>query len=478
MPTTLPLWHPSPEKKALSRMESFRGKAQIASGLPLENYSDLHDWSVACPGPFWSLAWDFCGLVGEKGAEHYVHHSDPLAAEFFPRARLNVLDTFLRNPDDHEAIIFEGENGQRLVWTRAELHAEVTALATALQKLGITKGDHVVGYVPNMPQTVAVMLATASLGAVWSSCAPESGPDVVVDRFKQLAPKVMFVADGYFYGGKTFDTFTKTLDVARRLPSLLQVVAWPYASDAEDLPAGFVTYDAFKIEVAPELKPTRIGFSDPLYVLLSSGTTGKPKCIEHSGGGSLLRLMVEHQLHCDLHAGDRMLYFNTCNWMMWNWQVAALVSEATIFLYDCNPKFLDATLNPGGIRIGTAEIYRQIERIAAIQDAVVVGKSMDNDVQVLLFAKLSEGVELNEALITQIKAEIRTNASPRHVPPLVLAVPAMPHTKSGKTAELAVSDIVNNRPIRDASGLANPDALNHFKDHPLLQISKDKTNAA
>lgn len=624
-------------------MTMFRGRAEALSGCRLDDYAALHDWSISYPDEFWSLAWDVCGLVGEKGAIRVLQDADPLQTKFFPQARLNVVDTFLRNADDREAIVFVGENNTRIVWSRAELKSEVRALAGALKNQGVGNGDRVVGYVPNMPQTVAAMLATASLGAVWSSCAPENGTDIVVDRFEQLAPKVLFTCDGYTYGGKTFDTLKSVQEIAGLVPSIDQVVVWPYVNTAENLPDGMVNYDAFKVNEASALTPVPIGFRDPLYVLFSSGTTGKPKCIEHSGGGTLLRLMVEHQLHCDLRPGDRMLYYTTCNWMMWNWQVAALASEAAIVLYDGNSmypkvdrlfdlaksesvthlgvsaKFIDATLkrglrpahshdlpalrvvmstgsplspegfrhvyadwksdvqlasicggtdilgafvggspdlpihegeipcptlgldvavlsddglpitgatgelvccnahpsmptrflgdtdmsryrasyydkfpdiwcqgdfairtelggfvvlgrsdatlNPGGIRIGTAEIYRQIDKIAAIEDAVVVGQSNDNDVRVLLFVRLAEGTVLNDTLVALIKSEIRKNASPRHVPAIILQVPEVPHTKSGKTAELAVSDIVNNRPVRDLSGLANPDALQYFADH-------------
>lgn len=637
-------------------MRTFQRAAEVLSGRDLQSYSALHAWSVDDPDAFWSLAWDSCGIVGEKGEVCYQHDADPLNAVFFSQARMNVVETFLRNPDDRDAIVFEGENGDRMVWSRADLLREVTALSAALQGSGVGRGDRVVGYVPNMPQTVAAMLAAASLGAVWSSCAPESGADVVVDRFSQLQPKVMFTADGYFYGGKTFETRSKAQDIAARIPSIQKIVVWPNAGDAENLPDGMVRYDAFKVTTPSTLTPEPVGFRDPLYVLFSSGTTGKPKCIEHSGGGSLLRLMVEHQLHCDLRPGDRMMYYTTCNWMMWNWQVAALASEATIILYDGNPmspdatrlfdlsaregvthlgvsaKFIDATLkremrpaqthdlsalrvvlstgsplssegfrhvyadwksdvqlasicggtdilgafvggcpilpvyegeiscatlgldvavlsedasavvgtagelvcrnahpsmptrflgdpdraryrssyfdkfpnvwrqgdfaiqterggfivlgrsdatlNPGGIRIGTAEIYRQIDKMANIEDAVVVGRSTDNDVEVLLFVKLADGVDLSAAVIDTIKSVIRKGASPRHVPAQILQVPEIPQTKSGKTAELAVSDIVNNRPVRDLSGLANPNALEHYAKHPELNPNKDTTNAA
>ncbi len=622
-------------------------QASAAAGRVLDSYAGLHAWSVAQPQAFWPLAWDFCGMAGDKGAVPLVADADPMQVRFFPEARLNIVDTFLKNADGREAIVFIGEDGRRMHWTRTELKREVEQLAAALREAGIAAGDHVAGYVPNMPQTVAAMLATASLGAVWSSCAPESGPDVVVDRFGQIAPKLMFAADGYFYNGKTFGTRAAIAEVATRVPSIQQIVVWPYAGEAEDLPEGMMAYEAFKQADAPALACRPMGFRDPLYVMFSSGTTGKPKCIEHSGGGTLLRMLVEQQLHCDLGPGDRMFYYTTCNWMMWNWQVAALASEASIVLFDGNPahpgisrlfdvveaekvthfgisakyidaslkrrnrpveshdlaalrvvlstgsplspegfahvyadwkadvqlasicggtdilgcfiggcpvlpvhqgeiqapmlgldvatlndqgepvegvagelvcrnahpsmptRFLndpgnaryrasyfetypniwrqgdftirtehggfvvlgrsDATLNPGGVRIGTAEIYRQLDKIEEVADAVVVGHALDNDVRVVLFVVTADGAALDDALTTRIKTEIRRNASPRHVPAKIIAVADIPRTKSGKTAELAVRDVVNNHPVRNLSGLANPHALELFADHPELQ---------
>ncbi|WP_170327698.1 acetoacetate--CoA ligase [Ruegeria arenilitoris] len=641
------LWTPSVEQISQTRLAAFRDLASQQAGKAFNAHADLHRWSVDQPGAFWRLAWEFCGLVGEAGDAALIPDADPLNVRFFPEARLNIVETFLKNPDDRDAIIFYGEDGRRLRWSRAELKQEVERLAAALKDAGIVAGDHVVGYVPNMPQTVAAMLATASLGAVWSSCAPESGPDVVVDRFGQIAPKLMFAADGYFYNGKVFDTREAIATVTSRVPTIEQVIVWPYAKDGADLPEGTTAYDSFKPTDAPTLNCRPMGFRDPLYVMFSSGTTGKPKCIEHSGGGTLLRMLVEQQLHCDLRAGDRMFYYSTCNWMMWNWQVAALASEAAIILFDGNPaypgitrlfdlveaeqvthfgisaKFIDAalkrgvrpvdshslpflrvvlstgsplspdgfdhvyrdwkadvqlasicggtdilgcfiggcptlpvhkgeiqapmlgldvatldadgnpvsglagelvcrnahpsmptrflndpgqsryrssyfetypniwrqgdftiqtnqggyvvlgrsdaTLNPGGIRIGTAEIYRQLDKIEQVEDSVVVGQNINNDVRVVLFVTTPTDVTLDCELVSRIKSEIRTNASPRHVPAKIIKVADIPRTKSGKTAELAVRDAVNNQPIRDLTGLINPGALAQFTDHPDLK---------
>ncbi|WP_417473897.1 acetoacetate--CoA ligase [Leisingera sp.] len=646
--TAQPLWQPDLSARRKPLLSDFMAEAAMVSGLALKNFADLHAWSVTQPLVFWPLAWEFCGLVGDKGSVPLQAHPDPTKVRFFPEARLNVVDSFLKNADSREAIVFTGEAGHRMVWSRAELKREVERLAAALRDAGIAPGDHVAGYVPNMPQTVAAMLATASLGAVWSSCAPESGPDVVVDRFSQIEPKLMFAADGYVYNGKTFETRAAISEVAARVPSIQNIVVWPYAGDAGNLPKSMTAYETFKQKDAPTLDCRPMGFRDPLYVMFSSGTTGKPKCIEHSGGGTLLKMVVEQQLHCDLRPGDRMFYYTTCNWMMWNWQVAALASEAVIVLFDGNPmypgihrlfdlaeaekvthfgisakyidaslkrrnrpadshdlsalrvvlstgsplspegfahvyadwkedvqlssicggtdilgcfvggcpllpvhhgeiqapmlgldvatlndqgesvkgvagelvcrnahpsmptRFLndpgntryrasyfatypniwrqgdymirtehggyvvlgrsDATLNPGGVRIGTAEIYRQLDKIDDVADAVVVGQSFDNDVRVVLFVVPAEGAVLDDTLAARIRTEIRKQASPRHVPAKIIAVADIPRTKSGKTAELAVRDVVNNQPVRNLSGLANPEALELFADLPELQI--------
>lgn len=640
------LWHPAQPVCSTPLIVDFQRCVEETYEENLSGFEQLHQWSVSKPDAFWPLVWQFCDLQGQQGDTAFVHDDDPMRALFFPQAQLNVVETFLKRADDRNAITFISEMGHSIRWTRAELKREVEMLAAALRAEGIGRGDHVVGYVPNMPQTVAAMLATASIGAVWSSCAPESGPDVVVDRFDQIAPKLMFAADGYFYGGKTFDTRGAIAKVAARLPSLQKVVVWPYAQSADHLPDPMMAYDAFQHSDAPELRCEAMGFRDPLYVMFSSGTTGKPKCIEHSGGGTLLRMLSEHQLHCDLRPNDRMFYYTTCNWMMWNWQVAALASEASIVLFDGNPmypgierlfqlvadervthfgvsaKFIeasqrqgnrpcdaypmealrvvlstgsplsadgfhhvyrdwkvdvqlasicggtdilgafiggcpilpvyagqipcamlgldidtldeqgtpvsgvagelvcrnahpsmptrflgdeggaryrasyfdtyqniwcqgdftirteqggfvvlgrsDATLNPGGIRIGTAEIYRQLDKFDAISDAVVVGQKYDNDVRVILFVLLQEGVCLDENLISKIKSGIRSNASPRHVPAKIISVSDIPRTRSGKIAELAVRDTVNDQPVRNLSGIANPEALTLFQNLPEL----------
>ncbi|WP_343115737.1 acetoacetate--CoA ligase [Ostreiculturibacter nitratireducens] len=637
------LWRAGPERAAEASITRFtRLAAAAAAGRDFRTYPDLHRWSVERPEEFWPLAWDFCGLVGEPGDTAVQRAEDPLGWRFFPGARLNVVDTLLKNADGRPALVSICENGARVVLSRAELKAEAARLAAALRAAGVGRGDHVAGFLPNAAQSVICMLATAWLGAVWSSCSPEFGADVVVDRFGQIAPKVLFGVAGYRYGGKDYDVAPVLAEIARRIPSLAHVVT----VDRGEAPEGMVAYATFLSAGAAPGAPEPLGFADPLYVLFSSGTTGKPKCIEHAGGGALLRQMVEHQLHADIRPGDVMFYYSTTSWMMWNWLVAGLASEATIVLFDGNPmhpgqgrlfdlaeaekvthfgvsaKYVDATakaglkpaathdlsalrvvwstgsplsaagcehvyadwkadvqlssicggtdilgafiggaptlpvhageipgptlgldaavvdeagqqvidapgelvcrqphpsmptrflndpgkaryrasyfdkfpafwrqgdfairratggfevlgrsdttLNPGGVRIGTAEIYRQTDAIPGVADAVVVGQSHDNDVRVVLFVVPAEGARLDDALRAEIKARIRQHASPRHVPALILDVPEIPRTRSGKIAELAVRDAVNDQPVRDLGGLANPQSLDAFRNRPEL----------
>lgn len=636
------LWQADRTRIARAAITDFARRAeQTHAGRRFEGFADLHRWSVEQPEEFWTLAWDFCGLVGQRGATAIRRAADPLGWQFFPEARLNVVETLLKNADDRTALICITESGERSVWSRADLRAEVARLAAALTSSGVGRGDHVAGFLPNGASSIICMLATAWIGAVWSSCAPELGADVVVDRLGQLAPKVLFGIGGYDYGGKRFDVAPVLAEIAARLPSLTDTVM----VDGET-PRGMVGYAEFAARAGDIAPPEQMGFADPLYVLFSSGTTGKPKCIEHAGGGTLLRLMVEHQLHADVRPGDRMFYYSTTSWMMWNWLAAGLASDAVLVLYDGNPmhpaperlfdlcqaeaithfgvsaKYIDAcaraglrpmdshdlsalqvvwstgsplsasgaehvyadwkadvqlssicggtdilgafiggaptlpvhageipgptlgldaavvdeagreitdapgelvcrqphpsmptrfvgdpdkaryrasyydkfptfwrqgdfairrgtggfevlgrsdaTLNPGGVRIGTAEIYRQTEAIPGIADAIVVGQQHDNDVRVVLFVVPTAGVHLDDALRAEIKARIRRHASPRHVPAVILEVPEIPRTRSGKLAELAVRDVVNGLPLRDLGGLVNPAALEPFRNRPEL----------
>ncbi|MDX2265086.1 MAG: acetoacetate--CoA ligase [Hyphomicrobiales bacterium] len=637
---TQPLWRPSPSRDAaLSRFADRVGLAHDA----------LHGFSIEQPEAFWSAVWDFCGVVGDKGGPPHIENGDKMpGAAFFPRASLNFAENLLARAPD-EALVFWGEDKARMRWSRAELTDHVAGLRQRLINAGVGPGDRVAGMVPNMPQTLAAMLAAASIGAVWSSCSPDFGVQGVLDRFGQIEPKAFIVCDGYYYGGKTIDVGDKAEAIARALPTLNACAVINYIGAAEALAArlpGGATWDAAAATPNGGLEFTRLPFSHPLYILYSSGTTGAPKCIVHSAGGVLLQHLKEHQLHCDVRPGDRMFYFSTCGWMMWNWLVSGLASGATLLLFDGSPthptanvlfdyadaegmthfgtsaKYIDAlkkqglrprdthslatvrmiastgsplvpesfdyvyeniksdvhlasvsggtdicscfvignpllpvwrgeiqgpglglavdvvneagepirsgkgelvcrqpfpampigfwndpdglkyrgayferfdniwhhgdfaewtehggiiihgrsdaTLNPGGVRIGTAEIYRQVEQLPEVKESIVIGQDWDNDVRVVLFVVLRDGLTLDETLRASIKRRIREGASPRHVPAVIVQVPDIPRTKSGKITEIAVRDIISGREVKNKEALANPEALDHFRALPEL----------
>ncbi len=646
-----PLWSPSPEAVARSAITRFAAKAEPLAGRPLASYAALHRWSVEAPADFWSLAWDFCGIVGEKGERRLLDGDKMPGARFFPDARLNFAENLLRGEGAGDAIVFRGEDKvkARLSWD--ELRALVSRLQQALKAEGIGVGDRVAGMMPNMPETVAIMLAAASLGAVWTSCSPDFGEKGVLDRFSQVEPKLFFCPDGYWYAGKRIEIAGKLRPIVAGLPTARKVIVVPYLESAEEVAAGLgraVTLDAF---IAPfSAKPLtfeRLPFAHPLYILYSSGTTGIPKCIVHSAGGTLLQHVKEHVFHCDERPGDRVFYFTTCGWMMWNWVVSTLAVGAVLMLYDGSPfapdadvlfdyaeeerftlfgtsaKYIDAlkkagsrpidthdlsslrlmtstgsplafesfdyvydaikkdihlasisggtdivscfvlgvptlpvwrgeiqgpglgmavdvwddagrpvrqekgelvctkpfvsmpimfwndpdgakykaayferfdnvwchgdfaewtahdgivihgrsdaTLNPGGVRIGTAEIYGQVEQIDEVAESIAIGQDFDNDVRVVLFVRLKEGKVLDEALKKRIVAQIRAGASPRHVPARIVAVADIPRTRSGKITELAVRDVVHGRPVKNTEALANPEALELYRDLPELR---------
>jgi len=641
-----PLWQPSPEFIATQPLTRFTAEASSRTGLAFANYAALHTWSVADPGAFWDLVWDFCGVVGDKGERKLIDGDRMPGARFFPDARLNYAENLLVRDDDGDAMVFRGEDGatRRLSWHA--LHVLVSRLQQALAGAGVGAGDHVAGLLPNTPEAVAATLAVASLGAVWSSASPDFGANAVIDRFGQIAPKVFFSVDGYRYNGKEIRLGEKLAAVIPQLPGLGRTVVMPFLGDADAVAAGLsgaVTLDDF---IAPfETRPvafTRMPFGAPLFILFSSGTTGVPKCIVHSVGGTLLQHLKEHRLQSGIVPGDRVFYFTTLGWMMWNWLVTALASGATLLHFDGSPfypgpealfayaeaeratffgtsaKYIDAvkkaeyrpkdhhdlscvrtiastgsplapesfdfvydaiksdvhlasisggtdivscfvlgipiepvwrgeiqgpglgmavdvydedgkpmpsgkgelvctrpfpsmpiafwndpdgakyraayferfpniwchgdfaewtkhggivihgrsdaTLNPGGVRIGTGEIYRQVEQIPEVLEALCIGQDWDGDVRVVLFVRLAAGAVLDDDLVKRIKAAIRTGASPRHVPARIVAVPDIPRTKSGKIVELAVREIVHGRPVKNVGALANPEALDNFRD--------------
>jgi len=645
-----PLWTPSRERVAKAAMTEFMGFVGERTGRTLSSYEDLHAWSVEDVEGFWSAIWDYCGVIGDKGQTVLKDGDRMPGAAFFPEARINYAENMLRRNDDGDAIVFWGEDKvkRRLSWR--ELHALVSKLQQALADAGVGVGDRVAAMMPNMPETAALMLATASLGATFSSCSPDFGERGVLDRFGQIEPKVFVACDGYWYNGKEIAVADKLKPIVGQLPSAGEVWIATYLGRAADVAGGLPRAEALDDVTsryeARAVSFERVPFDQPLYIMFSSGTTGVPKCIVHATGGVLLMHLKEHRLHCDERPGDRVFYFTTCGWMMWNWLMSALGSEATLLLYDGSPfapsgsilfdyayaekmtlfgtsaKYIDAvaksglvpkeshdlstvrlmtstgsplapesfsfvydkikedihlasisggtdivgcfvlgipikpvfkgeiqgpglgldmqvwsedgkpmadgkgelvcakpfptmpvmfwndpdgakyhaayfdrfdnvwchgdfaewtphggiiihgrsdaTLNPGGVRIGTAEIYAQVEQIPDVLEALAIGQTWDNDVRVVLFVRLAEGAALDEALEKTIKAQIRSGASPRHVPARIVAVNDIPRTKSGKITELAVRDVVHGREVKNKEALANPEALDLYRDLPQL----------
>ncbi|MEO0617983.1 MAG: acetoacetate--CoA ligase [Pseudomonadota bacterium] len=667
---TKPLWQPSADSVAAANMTSFirmisTRDARFAATVdaiadPAARHDALHAWSLSDVAGFWDAIWDFCDVVGEKGSPPYLLDADKLpGARFFPEAQLNFAENLLRGAGgadgDQPALIFRGEDKADATWTFNELSAGAAAFQALLTTLDIKAGDRVAAIMPNMPETIAAMLGASASGAVWSSCSPDFGVKGVLDRFSQIAPRVLVAVDGYWYNGKRIDVREKLVQICAALPSVERVVLVPYAGDA-DLTREALD-DRQTVVTWPELmqgdgptKPTFVPlpFAHPLYILFSSGTTGVPKCIVHSAGGTLLQHLKEHVLHCDLKAGERLFYFTTCGWMMWNWLVTGLAVKATLLLFDGSPfaptervlfdfaddvgmnvfgtsaKYIDAckktglrprethdlssvrmmtstgsplapesfdyvyadvkpdihlasvsggtdivscfvlgsplkpmwrgeiqvpglamdvdvaasdgatmdggkgelvcrnafpsmpvgfwnddsgekyhrayfarfenvwhhgdfaewtpsrgmiihgrsdaTLNPGGVRIGTAEIYRQVEQLEEIMESVVIGQQWDHDVRIVLFVVLRDGAILDEDLEKRIRTQIRTGASPRHVPAKIVAVPDIPRTKSGKITELAIRDVVHGRDVANTEALANPEALEHYRRIDALRV--------
>ncbi|ANL45510.1 acetoacetyl-CoA synthetase protein [Rhizobium phaseoli] len=637
-----PLWVPSDEAVAKSPIHAFMERCNAEFGLSLSGVEDLHAWSVAEREKFWSTVWDFCGVKGKRGAEVLVDGDSMLGARFFPDATLNFAENLLPGRGDGDAILFRGEDKVEDRWSWDRLRRLVSKLQQAFKAQGIREGDRIAAMMPNMPETVAAMLAAASIGAIWSSCSPDFGEQGVLDRFGQIGPKLFIACDAYWYSGKLQDVGAKVAAVAKSLG--VPAIVVHYAGDAEAVASrtpGASTLEAF---IAPyearEIEFTPLPFAHPLYILFSSGTTGVPKCIVHSAGGTLLQHLKEQRLHCGLEAGEKLFYFTTCGWMMWNWLVSGLACGATLCLFDGSPfapdgnvlfdyaeaeKFVifgtsakyidavrksgltprqshdlsslrlmtstgsplspegftfvyegiktdvqlasisggtdivscfvlgnplqpvwrgeiqgpglglavdvwnddgkpvrgekgelvctkafpsmpvmfwndpdgakyraayfdrfdnvwchgdfaewtehggliihgrsDATLNPGGVRIGTAEIYNQVEQMEEVAEALCIGQDWDDDVRVILFVRLAAGVTLTEDLVKAIKTRIRTGASPRHVPAKIIAVADIPRTKSGKIVELAVREVVHGRPVKNQEALANPEALELF----------------
>ena len=637
------IWQPGDERRERSAMCRFMNQ-QDKGG-----YASLHRWSIEQPEAFWQALVEFCGVeFSQKAAGVVRQPGDMTSAEWFPGSELNFAEHLLRRQGSEPALIFRGENGARRELSRDELRDAVAGVAAALVRADVQQGDRVAGFLPNCPEAIIAMLATSSIGAIWSSCSPDFGISGVVDRFGQIEPKVLFCADGYFYNGKRLDSLGAVSGVVDQIGSIARTVVVPFTGEPVELPSKLdaTLWDDFAIPGAA-LSFTPLPFDHPLYVMYSSGTTGVPKCIVHGAGGTLVQHLKEHQLHTGVGPGDRLFYFTTCGWMMWNWLASGLASGATLILYDGAPfagegrilwriaeeerisifgtsaKYLaalekagvrpreefelpslqtilstgsplapasfdfvydaiaddvqlssitggtdiiscfaggnpmlpvrrgelqclglgmavaifgddgkpligepgelvctqafpsmpvgfwndpdgakyraayferypgvwahgdyaeitdsggmivhgrsDAVLNPGGVRIGTSEIYRQVEKLDEVLESIAIGQDWEGDVRVVLFVVLRPGLTLTDELQARIRKVIRANTTPRHVPAKILAVPDIPRTISGKIVELAVRSVVHGKPVKNTDALANPGALEYFRDRPELE---------
>lgn len=643
------MWQASQERAAQANITKFIHFVNETYHLTINNYADLYDWSTEQPEKFWQSVWQFGDVHCSVPAKHILENANKMpGAQWFTEAKLNFAENLLSRNDEKTAIIFRGENGARRELSYQQLHQKVARLSNALRAHGLTAGDRIAGYMPNIPETIIAMLATASIGAIWSSCSPDFGSHAIIDRFGQIKPKILFCSDGQFYNGKQHSTLDKVEQLVEQIPSIEKIVVVPFISEQPKIDSlkNAVLFNDFLSDNLT-LKFEQLLFDHPLYILYSSGTTGAPKCIVHGAGGTLLQHLKELMLHTDLQTDDVLFYFTTCGWMMWNWMVSGLAVGATLVLFDGAPtypkadtlidlideehisifgtsaKFIsalekahvnpakthhlsslktilstgspllpanfdyvykqikadlclssisggtdivscfalgcptlpvyrgelqcrglgmtvnvyneqgqavqsekgelvcetpfpcmpiyfwndengeryhnayfsqfdniwahgdyaeitdhggviihgrsDAVLNPGGVRIGTAEIYRQVEKFDDIIDALVIGQDWRDDVRVVLFVKLRDGLELNEVLQKQIKTAIRQAASPRHVPSKIIQINDIPKTISGKIVELAVREIVHGRPVKNKDALANPEALEQYAGIDELQ---------
>ena len=638
------LWAPSHDRTLNSNLRRFADFVSKKIGKEFKSYKELHEFSISTPD-FWRFLIEFCDVIGEWQGPVY-EGEDIISAKWFPQSKVNFAENMLKNRSHDNALVFRCENRLLENVTFSELYDQVSKTAQHLRALGVKKGDRVAGFLPNFTGSVVAMLATASVGAIWSSCSPDFGELGVIDRFGQIEPKVLFCVDGYFYNGKSHNCLRKIKSFSAKLPTIKQVVIFDYASLDKISIKNSISYNKILDKYDPQkIEFNRVDFDHPLYIMFSSGTTGVPKCIVHGHGGTLLQHLKEHQLHTNISSGDRVFYFTTCSWMMWNWLVSALATQATIMLYDGSPfypddtvlwrfandeqfthfgtsaKYIetlmknnvkprsnfklknlrticstgsplspesydfiyknigsvhlasisggtdivscfvlgiptlpvrrgeiqgpglgmaveiwndagqvkrgkrgelvctkpfpsrpvkfwndpdrkkyytayfdrfadvwaqgdfaektvnggyiihgrsDATLNPGGVRIGTAEIYRQVDRVDEVLESIVIGQTWENDIRIILFVKLKEGINLCETLVDTIKKTIKDNCTVRHVPSKILQVNDIPRTKSGKIVEIPVRDIVHGKQVKNKEALANPEALDFFKDRPEL----------
>ena len=648
---TIPLWAPDPEQIRVARITQFMSQINDRHGLTLDgDYFSLQDWAVANPRDFWLGVWTFCEVTASRCGDLVLEEAKKFpGARWFPQARLNAAENLLRYRDERIALVSLRENGERREMSYANLYLCVAKLAASLRALGVTPGDRVAAFIPNIEEAVVAMLATTSIGAVWSSCSPDFGVNGAIDRIGQIQPKVLFAADGYNYNGKACDSLQRVSVIVESIESIEVTVVVPLLTRKPDLKSicNGILFEDFLDDAATAIRFEQLPFDHPLYIMYSSGTTGAPKCIVHGAGGSLLQHLKEHQLLVDLKREDVFFYFTTCGWMMWNWLVSGLASGATLVLYDGSPfasnglllldaideeeisifgtsaKFIaallkaghkpreshslkslntilstgsplseecfdyiyrdfkqsvrlssisggtdilscfvggcpilpvyageiqapglgmsvqiwnengqsvierkgelvctapfpscpigfwndedgskfraayfdrwpdvwaqgdygevtqhggfiihgrsDAVLNPGGVRIGTSEIYRQLDVIAEVIDSIVIGQEWLDDVRVVLFVTLREGLTLDDGLCARIRAGIRKNTTPRHVPEKILQVTDIPRTRSGKIVELAVRNVVHGLKVSNIHALENPDALDLFRDLPALR---------
>jgi acetoacetyl-CoA synthetase len=645
------LWTPSDERIKGTNMYRFMNFINEKYNKKISEYKHFYEWSIENIPDFWVSLWEFADIKASKQFDQVIDDLNKMpGAKWFSGARLNFAENLLHYRDDQIALIFKGEEQESTSITYAQLYDEVARIAKSLKEAGVQVGDRVVGFMPNMPETIIAMLAATSLGATWSSCSPDFGIKGVLDRFGQIQPKVLFTANGYSFKGKHIDSLERISNILKELPSIEKLVVVPYTEqhpDIKGIPNAILYKDFRSSESNLEIEFEQLPFNHPLYIMYSSGTTGLPKCMVQSAGGILIHHLKELMLHSDLKREDTIFYFTTCGWMMWNWLVSSLAVGATLVLFDGNPfhpvpgalwkmaqdekvtifgtsagylaalqnagvkpgeeydlrplKALlstgsplsiesfeyvyreikediqlasiaggtdlngcfalgnpmgsvyagelqcrglamkvmafdengkpvnnqqgelvcatpfpsmpiyfwndpdfekyhsayfdvypaiwrhgdyiiitdrggvvmygrsDATLNPGGVRIGTAEIYRQMDQIEEIEDSVVVSQNWKNDVRVILFVKMAEGYELSENLKNKIKNTIRTNASPRHVPAKILAVKDVPYTLNMKKVEIAVRKVIHNQPVLNKDALKNPEALDYYANLKELQ---------
>ena len=644
------LWSPSEIEN--SQAWKFMQEVNQKHNLKLKNFHELYEWSCQSSEHFWDLFLDFSSIIVDKGSSNILKNgANLLESEWFPDAKLNFAENLLSRRDDSDAVIFWGEDLYKTSLTYNELYAQVANLSIWLRGMGVKKGDRIAGFLPNMPEAIVSMLATSSLGAIWTSCSPDFGVQSVLDRFGQVEPKVFICVDAYLYNGKVFNCLEKNQSIILKLPSIERTILVRYVDDKPiniTLKNSTNFDDIVNTDESPDLIFERFKFNDPLYILFSSGTTGVPKCIVHGVGGTLIQHKKEHNLHCDIKEGERVFYFSTCGWMMWNWLISGLASGATLMLYDGSPvlknnenilfdyadqekfnimgisaKFLDTcrklelnpmnshnlsslrmmlstgsvlnsdcfdyvyekikssvclssisggtdivscfvlgsnilpvyrgelqtrglgmsvevwddlgspvngrkgelvctktfpskpvmfwddkamkkysnsyfkrypniwhhgdyvklldnggmvfygrsdtTLNRGGVRIGTAEIYRQVEVLEEVFESIVVEQNWDDDSRIILFVRLKEAIQLTDDLKEKIAKQIRENTSPRHVPDLIIQVSDIPRTKSGKIVEIAVQKAIHGLPIENKSALENPQVLDEYHHHKELQ---------